>query len=63
MKSNWKVKSVKTAGVEFYEVYRLRDVCDDDVKRNQETYGGLWDSRKDAEHLAKVLNEEEGGKK
>lgn len=63
MKSNWKVKSVKIVGVEFYEVYRLRDVCDYDVKKNQETYGGLWDSRKDAEQLAKVLNEEEGGKK
>lgn len=58
MRGNWKVRSVEVAGTEFYQVYRLRDLCAPVTEKNVERYGGLWANRAEAVNLAELLNKE-----
>lgn len=62
MMSMWRVRTHPIAGTDFFEVYRLRDVCAPKEPRNIEVIGGLWPTPAEAERLAKKLNEEEGTK-
>lgn len=59
MRSDWRVRTVSVAGHEFYQVYRLHDVCADDTEKNRVTWGGYWPTRAEAENLARRRNEEE----
>lgn len=56
MKSMWRVIERPVAGRIFYQAYRLNDVCADNVEKNRETEGGYYDTRKEAEDLAALLN-------
>ena len=56
MKSNWRTMPREVAGRTFYQVYRLRDLCDKPTQKNIETHGGYYESLKDAERLADTLN-------
>lgn len=58
MKSLWRVIERPVAGRIFYQAYRLRDVCDDNVERNRETWGGYYTTYKEASDIAEFLNKE-----
>lgn len=58
MSGMWRVRSVDVAGTEFYQVYRLRDLCAPVTEKNVEKYGGLWSSEAEAVNLAELLNRE-----
>lgn len=58
MKGRWKVRVEEVARTEFYQVYRLRDLCAPVTEKNVEKYGGLWSSLKEAVDLAELLNKE-----
>lgn len=52
----WKVDIRTVAGKTFYQVFRLRDVTEEDTDKNRDTYGGLWETEAEADGLAEVLN-------
>lgn len=54
----WKVSSNPVAGKLFHQVYRMRDITGVDRSGNRETYGGLWETKREAENLAELLNKE-----
>ena len=58
MKGKWRVRTRSVAGSDFYQVYRLRDVCADPTPKNIETYGGYQKTEKEAINLAELLNKE-----
>lgn len=58
MKSMWRVIERPVAGRIFYQAYRLKDVCADNVERNRETWGGYYETLKEAEALTDFLNKE-----
>ena len=59
--SEWRVSPTSVIGERtLYQVYRLRDKDEADHSGNRETRGGYYDSLRDAERLARTLNEEEG---
>lgn len=60
-KRKWLVVPVPVAGKYLYSVYKLRDESKPDEDGNREMHGGLWQTKKEAENLAKLWNEE--GKK
>ena len=57
MKSEWMVSKNPIAGKTFYQVYRLYDKQKIDHNGNRETKG-MYETREEAERLAKLLNEE-----
>lgn len=60
--SLWKVSTNRIAERTLYQVYRNIDINEVDHSGNRETRGGLYDSRHDAEALARRLNSEEAVK-
>lgn len=60
--SEWKISTNVVAGKKFYQVYRIRDLNEVEHSGNRETRGGLYESRRDAEALARRLNSEEAVK-
>lgn len=58
MKSNWRTMPVEVAGRTFYQAYRLMDLCADNTRKNRETYGGFYETEKEAADLAERLNKE-----
>lgn len=60
--SAWRISTNQIGEKKFYQVYRLRDVDEVDHSGNRETRGGLYESRLDAEALARRLNTEEAVK-
>lgn len=59
MKSLWRVMTREVAGRIFYQVYRLKDVCADNTDKNRETWGGYYETEKEAANLAGFLNKED----
>lgn len=57
-KKVWKVASVPVAGTVLYTAYRLKDETLPDELGNRINRGGLWQTKKEAENLAKTWNEE-----
>lgn len=57
MLSNWRVRTVDCCGTTFYQVYRITDAAS--KKEREETKGGYWTTREEAQELADNLNEEE----
>ena len=57
--SEWRISTNPVAGKKFYQVYRIIDVDQIDHSGNRETRGGFYESRRDAEALARRLNTEE----
>lgn len=55
--SEWRVTSNPVAGKMLYGVYRIRDLSQPDHSGNRETRG-YWETKAEAEKLAKTLNEE-----
>ncbi len=60
--SAWKISTNVVAGKKFYQVYRIIDINEVDHSGNRETRGGFYESRLDAEALARRLNTEEAVK-
>ena len=60
--SEWKISTNIVAGKKFYQVYRIIDVSEVDHSGNRETRGGLYESLRDAQKLARRLNTEEAVK-
>ncbi len=60
--SAWMISTNQIGAKKFYQVYRIRDVNEVDHSGNRETRGGLYESRRDAEALARRLNTEEAVK-
>lgn len=60
--SEWRISTNVVAGRKFYQVYRIKDLSEPDHSGNRETRGGLYESRRDAEALARRLNSEEAVK-
>lgn len=64
MKSEWRVTTNYIATdegrVPMYGVYRLRDMDAVDHSGNREMAGKWYEDRKQAEELARMMNEEEG---
>mgnify|MGYP000977759889 CR=1 FL=1 len=62
MKSEWKIRSQYLGGKKIFQVYRLKDMDEDDQIGNR-TYAGIW-KRDKAEAIARMhelnaaLNEE-----
>ncbi len=57
----WQVSSNYVVGVgTFYQVYRLRSVCDVDHSGNREYRGGPFDTEAEAQQYADQLNRETG---
>ena len=52
----WKIREKNIAGKIFHQVYRLRDVTEEDHSGNRDTYGGLWETEDEANNLAELLN-------
>ena len=62
MKSEWKIRSQYLGGKKIYQVYRLKDMDEDDQIGNR-TYAGAWKRDKaEAVELAAKLNKEEAEK-
>lgn len=59
MKSEWRVTANSVGGEMLYGVYRLRDKDALDHSGNRESLGRLFDDRKLAEDMARIMNEEE----
>lgn len=59
MQSEWRVTNNPMMAPTPYGVYRLRDTQAVDHSGNRENYGEYFGDRKDAEAVAKALNEEE----
>lgn len=59
--SEWRVSTNPVAGKTFYGVYRIRDLDAPDHSGNRETRG-YYETRWEAEKLARLLNEEEAKK-
>lgn len=57
-KKIWKVAPVSVAGATLYTAYRLKDETMPDEPGNRINKGGLWQTKKEAENLAKTWNEE-----
>lgn len=60
--SEWRVTCNPVAGKMLYGVYRLRDKDEVDHSGNRETRGGWYETKKEAEALARRLNTEEAVK-
>lgn len=60
--SEWRISTNVVAGRKFYQVYRIKNLSEPDHSGNRETRGGLYESRRDAEALARRLNSEEAVK-
>ena len=64
MKSEWRVTTNYIATdegrVPMYSVYRLRDVDATDHSGNREMVCKWYEDEKQAEELARIMNEEEG---
>ena len=58
MKSKWRIMPVEVAGRTFYQAYRLIDLCAENTRKNRETWGGYYVTRKEAENIADWLNKE-----
>ncbi len=56
--SKWRVTANPVSGTMLYSVYRIRDVDAIDHSGNRESYGPWFDTKEEAEALAKKLNEE-----
>lgn len=54
----WLVAPVQVAGATLYTAYRLKDETKPDEAGNRINKGGLWQTKKEAENLAKLWNEE-----
>ena len=62
MKSAWKIRSQYLGGKKIYQVYRLKDMDEDDQIGNR-TYAGAWRRDKaEAMALMEKLNKEEAEK-
>lgn len=59
MKSLWRVMTRYTCGIEYYQAYRLLDVCAENEEKNRETHGGYYSTREEAEKLAERLNKKD----
>ena len=59
--SEWRVSTNPIAEKTFYGVYRIRDIDAPDHSGNRETRG-YYETRREAEKLARLLNEEEADK-
>ena len=59
MKSEWKIRSQYLGGKKIFQVYRLKDMDEDDQIGNR-TYAGAWKRDKaEAVELVEKLNKEE----
>lgn len=58
IKQTWKVTSKPVADKEMFICYKLRDETKPDEEGNRIYKGGLWTTKKEAELLAKLYNEE-----
>ena len=59
MKSEWKIRSQYLGGKKIFQVYRLKDMDEDDQIGNR-TYAGAWKRDKaEAVALMEKLNKEE----
>jgi hypothetical protein len=58
MKSKWRVMAVDVAGRTFYQAYRLLDLCAENTRKNRETQGGYYQTEKEAQNIADLLNAE-----
>ena len=58
VRQTWKVMSVPVPNGECWMAYRLKDEAKPDEASNRISRGGLWQTKKEAEDLAKRLNEE-----
>ncbi|WP_302950047.1 hypothetical protein [uncultured Selenomonas sp.] len=62
MKSEWKIRSQYLGGKKIFQVYRLKDMDEDDQIGNR-TYAGAWKRDKaEAVELMEKLNKEEAEK-
>lgn len=61
MKGKWKTSSNSVGGERFYQVVRVIDTDQVEHSGNREYYGGLLESRVDAEAIAEKLNSLEKG--
>lgn len=62
MKSEWKIRSQYLGGKKIFQVYRLKDMDEDDQIGNR-TYAGAWKRDKaEAVELVERLNKEEAEK-
>ena len=62
MKSEWKIRSQYLGGKKIFQVYRLKDMAEDDQIGNR-TYAGAWKRDKaEAVELVEKLNKEEAEK-
>ena len=52
------VTTVPVAGATLYTAYKLKDETRPDEAGNRIHKGGLWQTKKEAENLAKLWNEE-----
>ncbi len=57
-KKVWMVTTVPVAGATLYTAYKLKDEAGPDEAGNRIHQGGLWQTKKEAENLAKLWNEE-----
>ena len=57
-KKVWMVTTVPVAGATLYTAYKLKDETRPDEAGNRIHKGGLWQTKKEAENLAKLWNEE-----
>lgn len=58
IKQAWKITTVPVAGATLYTAYKLKDETRPDEAGNRIHKGGLWQTKKEAENLAKLWNEE-----
>lgn len=58
VKKVWMVTTVPVAGATLYTAYKLKDETRPDETGNRIHKGGLWQTKKEAENLAKLWNEE-----
>lgn len=61
--SIWKTTTNFIAGRKYYGVYRIRDIDQPDHSGNRESRGGWYETKDEAEDLARRLNTEEAVKK
>ena len=62
MKSEWKIRSQYLGGKKIFQVYRLKEMDEDDQIGNR-TYAGAWKRDKaEAVELMEKLNKEEAEK-
>lgn len=58
VRQTWKVTTKPVADKEMYICYKLKDETKPDEESNRQYKGGLWTTKKEAEILAKLYNEE-----